>query len=113
MLNPAAAQNIALAIHELATNAAKYGALSNATGRVELSWSVSGLNGSQALSFRWQECAGPPVTIPQDRGFGSTVLEVVMGDYGQSHVKYASEGVVYDLIAPLDTITPRAAPASC
>jgi PAS domain S-box-containing protein len=105
VLNPKAAQNIALAIHELATNAAKYGALSNEIGWVDVSWSVSASDGSRALSFAWQECGGPPVTIPQSKGFGNTVLEVVMRDYGRPQIKYASKGLMYRLTAPLDTIT--------
>ena len=104
VLNPKAAQNVALAIHELATNAAKYGALSNEIGWVDVSWSVSSSNGSSALCFAWQECDGPPATTPQSKGFGSTVLEVVMRDYGQPQIKYASEGLIYRLTAPLDAI---------
>ncbi|WP_407179534.1 PAS domain S-box protein [Bradyrhizobium sp. STM 3562] len=111
MLNPTAAQNFGLAIHELATNAAKYGSLSNEAGWVDVSWAVTGSNGSKALSLTWQECAGPPVNIPGGRGFGSTVLEVVMSDYGQSQINYASEGLVYHLTAPLSAIT--LSPAAC
>jgi two-component sensor histidine kinase len=62
MLTATAAQNFSLALHELATNAAKYGALSNGLGRVHVSWSVANDNGSGRLTFRWKESDGPPVT---------------------------------------------------
>jgi two-component sensor histidine kinase len=59
-LTARAAQNFALAVHELATNAAKYGALSNVTGRVQISWSKLPSNGSSLFTFRWKEQGGPP-----------------------------------------------------
>jgi two-component sensor histidine kinase len=98
--------HFALAIHELATNAAKCGALSNATGWVDISWSADPSNDSGTFSFLCQEHAGPAVTKPERRGFGSTVLEIVMGDYfgEQAHVEFASSGVIYQLTAPLDVI---------
>ena len=81
MLTAQAAQNFALALHELATNAAKYGALSNLTGRVHISWSVLKPNGYRHFVFRWQERGGPSVTPPTSKGFGSAVLEQVMAEY--------------------------------
>jgi two-component system, chemotaxis family, CheB/CheR fusion protein len=106
LLNPKAAQNFALAIHELATNAAKYGALSNGSGSVDITWIVSLSNECSKLCFRWQERGGPLVTCPERKGFGSTVLEIVMGDCcsDQPHVEFAGSGVVYQLTAPLGTI---------
>jgi len=58
----ARAENFALALHELATNAAKCGALSNATGGVHISWSTAPSNGSRLFTFRWHEQGGPPVS---------------------------------------------------
>ena len=81
VLNAKAAQNFALAVHELATNAVKYGALSNQSGRVHISWSVGKPNGHDQFMFRWQERGGPPVSPPTRKGFGSTVLEQVMAEY--------------------------------
>ena len=81
LITAKAAQNFALALHELATNAVKYGALSNATGRVHISWSTSKPNGTPVFAFRWQERGGPPVSPPAHKGFGSVVLEQVMAGY--------------------------------
>src|SRR5262249_33553089 len=83
ILSPQAAQNFALALHELATNAAKHGALSVPGGRVIIEWGVDPPNvdatsGAGRFSFHWQERDGPPVTKPGRKGFGSTVLERVM-----------------------------------
>jgi PAS domain S-box-containing protein len=104
MLNARAAQNFALALHELATNAAKYGALSNSTGRVHVSW----LKGPDRLTFRWEEQGGPPVRPPGQRGFGSVVLEQVMAEYFEEppRIDFASSGIRYSLTGSLDSIAP-------
>ena len=70
LLPPATAQTIALALHELATNAAKYGALSDGAGRVELVWRV----GSGKLELVWAESGGPRITPPSRRGYGSRAI---------------------------------------
>ena len=67
-----AAQAIAVMLHELATNAVKYGALSNSGGRIDLTWQL-GIDGQ--LLLRWAETGGPPVAKPTRRGFGSRVIE--------------------------------------
>jgi PAS domain S-box-containing protein len=107
VLSAKAAQNFALALHELATNAAKHGALSNATGRVHIGWTTSKSNGSGRFSFRWQERGGPAVLPPRQRGFGSTVLENVMGEYFDvpPRIEFAPGGVVYELGGRLDAVT--------
>jgi two-component sensor histidine kinase len=105
-LTAKAAQNFALAVHELATNAAKYGALSNSNGQVRINWSLSGANGSQAFQFRWREAGGPRVTEPLHKGFGSAVLEQVMTEYcDQPHVDFAADGLRYELQGPLDAVS--------
>jgi len=63
---------ITLALHELATNAVKYGALSNATGRVHVAWELAAVD---RLKFRWRESGGPPVGRPKRKGFGSILIE--------------------------------------
>jgi PAS domain S-box-containing protein len=107
ILTAKAAQNFALAVHELATNAAKYGALSNATGRVEISWSSMVSNGSNIFSFRWHELFGPPVLPPTQKGFGSAVLEQVMADHFEvsPRIDFAAAGIKYELSGPLDALT--------
>lgn len=69
-LHPATAQSLALAIHELVTNAVKYGALSVPAGHVALAWEI----GPEALEIRWTETGGPPVCPPIRRGFGTKVI---------------------------------------
>lgn len=75
-LKPRAANAASLALHELATNAVKYGALSTESGRIELAWSRTADGG---FVIEWSEAGGPPVKPPERRGFGSTLLEHVTG----------------------------------
>ncbi|HVW72270.1 MAG TPA: sensor histidine kinase [Rhizomicrobium sp.] len=72
-LNPKRALALGMAFHELATNAAKYGALSNATGVVHVRWAV--LPDGKTLQFTWEEQGGPPVVPPRHRGFGLRLIE--------------------------------------
>ena len=72
---PKAAETFALAIHELATNALKYGALSRPPGRIELTWRIDEAPEPPQLIFEWRERGGPPVEGPQRKGFGSELLE--------------------------------------
>jgi PAS domain S-box-containing protein len=97
-LRPAAAQSLALIIHELVTNAVKYGALSSAQGRVHLEWRP----GKQDLLIRWREDGGPPVTAPTRRGVGSTVIERACGQL-DARVSYdwAPGGLSFELRAPI------------
>lgn len=75
MLKPQPGLSLAMAIHELASNAAKYGALSTPAGRLAVSWAVGGA-ARDMLSFRWLETGGPPITgPPAQRGFGTTLIE--------------------------------------
>ncbi|MGH9582720.1 MAG: HWE histidine kinase domain-containing protein [Bryobacteraceae bacterium] len=69
-LSPEKAQNLALALHELATNSAKYGALSVSKGRLDIEWQVSG----GVLALHWRESGGPPVQPPPTQGFGTKIL---------------------------------------
>ena len=107
ILKASAAQSFALALHELATNAAKYGALSNATGRVHISWSKHTSNGSDRFTFRWQELGGPLVRPPVRKGFGSVVLEEAMTEHLDvpPRIDFSIAGVTYELIGPLDALT--------
>ncbi|MCB8838835.1 sensor histidine kinase [Aurantimonas sp. VKM B-3413] len=103
-LNAAAAQTIGLALHELATNAAKYGALSSSEGRVRISWSLG-----DEFTLVWRESGGPPVIEPKSSGFGTLVTQkmTARGLGGQVDMNYARDGVVWTLTAPSDAIRPQ------
>jgi PAS domain S-box-containing protein len=89
-LNAAAAQAIGLAMHELATNAGKYGALSTDKGRIDIDWGTEG----ETLTMNWTERDGPPVSSPQRRGFGTIVMEQMTGRSvgGAVDLDYAPSG---------------------
>ena len=74
-LSPRLAVVLSMIVHEIATNAAKYGALSNDTGRVALDWEAIDDNAKRKLRVVWREAGGPPVTAPVQRGFGSRLIE--------------------------------------
>ena len=94
---------MALALHELATNAAKYGALSRPEGRVSLSWDVSGEGPDRRLGLSWRESGGPVVTPPARTGFGTRLIERGLASELKAAVAidYAPAGVVCTLTAPL------------
>jgi two-component sensor histidine kinase/CheY-like chemotaxis protein len=98
LLNPRAANAMSLALHELATNAVKFGALSVDTGRVEVDW--RGLEDG-GLSLSWVERGGPLVANPARRGFGCTLLEKVTGRElsGEARISFSSEGVRATILA--------------
>ncbi|MBL6455589.1 PAS domain-containing protein [Belnapia sp. T6] len=98
-----AAQPLAMAVHELATNAVKYGALSTAAGRVAVAWEVAGEE-EPVLRLRWSESGGPPVVAPPvRRGFGSRVLEGTVQRQlgGQVRLDWAATGLVCAMEVPL------------
>ena len=74
-LTPKAGLALSMAIHELTTNAAKYGALSTEAGRLTVTWKVTGATGGQTLTLNWTEAGGPRVEPPARRGFGTTLIE--------------------------------------
>ena len=94
-LKPSAVQGFALVLHELATNAAKYGALSVAGGKISVNWSVQKNSTEPSLAFDWQERGGPPAKPPERRGFGSILLENALSTGGQPSFVYALEGFSY------------------
>ncbi|MBL8268005.1 chemotaxis protein CheB [Steroidobacter sp.] len=77
-LTAKAAQTLSMALHELCTNAAKYGALSTISGQVDVSWSVTNAAPNDRLSLQWIETGGPPVVPPTRRGFGSELIERIV-----------------------------------
>ena len=110
ILTAQAAQNFALALHELATNAAKYGALSTQDGQVSISWSVSESDARGRFTFNWQEQGGPTVVPPTAKGFGRVVLEQVMAEFFDPppRIEFSPTGVSYGLSGSLVAITPPA-----
>lgn len=108
-LSPTAVQTFALIVHELSTNAAKYGALSNADGEVEVEWSLTHKGGAgQSLRFTWAEHGGPPVLPASHEGFGLALINAV-GSNGDSRpaIDFAPGGFSCRLCVPLETITPN------
>lgn len=105
MLKPELVLAFALALHELATNATKYGALSAVGGHVVLSWSVTPPEPGEdpRLRLRWKEFGGPPVRPPSRKGFGSMMIERSLRSYfrGESIITYPPDGLQFDLDAPL------------
>ena len=85
------AGNLALAIHELATNALKYGALSNSSGRVLISWTVEPADADRRISLEWRERGGPPATKPKREGFGSRVVSSALARERDAQVKQLFE----------------------
>lgn len=98
------AQTLAMAINELATNAIKYGALSNDMGIVSLSWAKITRDGETFLEFEWAEQGGPACCVPDRSGFGSTLLtRILPGDFrGEAKLNYQESGMHYTLLAPLE-----------
>lgn len=94
-LPPAVAVSIGMALHELATNAARHGALGSPKGRVEVSWTVSSTSDERRLVLTWQESGGPPVREPQRRGFGSRMIEHGLKHdlQGEAKLYFESTGV--------------------
>lgn len=103
MLNPKASIAVAMLLHELSTNAARYGSLSVRGGRVSTTWSVRGDNGNEMLSLSWSEMGGPPVSRPDHQGFGSRMIErVATGELGgRFSADYPPEGFRFSLDIPV------------
>jgi two-component sensor histidine kinase/CheY-like chemotaxis protein len=99
-----ATQAVAMNLHELATNAAKYGALSTAAGRVDVTWMVESADRGGCLTLDWVERGGPPVAVPEKIGFGSTMLrqtvETQLG--GQLTLDWHPAGLMCRIAMPAD-----------
>lgn len=102
-LAPKIALSLSLALHELATNAVKYGALSVASGHVQISWTFDAVKG---VELSWRESGGPTVTTPKRRGFGSTLIEraLAMETAGSSKLIYEPSGVACVITLPASTV---------
>jgi PAS domain S-box-containing protein len=103
LVSPKPAVVMALAFHELAINALKYGALSTAGGHVDIRWSVED---GDRLNIAWTEAGGPPVRPPERRGFGSRIVELALPNElgGQVDVDYRAEGLRCQISSPLSAL---------
>jgi PAS domain S-box-containing protein len=104
LLRPEAAQALGMALHELATNAGKYGALSCRAGTVHVEWEIAANGRGPYFKIRWIERGGPPPKQPERQGFGQKVM-VQMAEYaldGKVSLTYPGSGLVWELAAPVD-----------
>ncbi len=105
-LSPRASLAFAMALHELATNAAKYGALSADIGRVIVNWEIVTGKDADQVELRWEEIGGPPVKPPTRTGFGSKMIERMLSAEigGKAKIDYRPRGVVCTIKTPLDNL---------
>lgn len=103
-IKPNVAQNFALAIHEMATNAAKYGALSTPKGRLDVSWALE----ADRLVLRWKETGGPQASRPEKLGFGTKVIEASIKRQldGSIENEWTADGLRITLAVPAEHFTP-------
>src|SRR5712672_2454812 len=106
-LSPRFAVVLSMILHEMATNAAKYGALSNDAGTVKLDWQVIAEHAGPKLRLVWTEAGGPPVVAPVQRGFGSRLIERSARDQlgGEATVDFLPRGVVYTVTCALEGVS--------
>lgn len=107
LLRPRAVLTLAMAFHELITNAAKYGALSAPGGGIEIQWQPVDEGGRPMLRIAWMERDGPPVAEPAQRGFGSRLIEgsIAAELRGRARLTFAPEGLRCEMAIPLEEVT--------
>jgi PAS domain S-box-containing protein len=103
-LGPTAAVSLSLLLHELATNAIKYGSLSGPIGGVSVSWCLTGDREDKILTFSWKEIGGPTIFEPLKKGFGSKLISAGLAGNGQVKLFYKPEGFEAEFKAPLSAI---------
>jgi two-component sensor histidine kinase len=102
VIGGAFAQMFALVLHELATNAAKYGSLSVPSGRLLVRWDVAQREPEPELTFAWTETGGPPASPPAERGFGSELIGTALGT--TPRIAFAPDGLVFEITLPMSAI---------
>jgi len=107
---PRMALALAMALQELATNAVKYGALSNGTGHIRVHWKLNGASTPDRLQLMWEETGGPPVHKPVRRGFGTRLIERSLAHDldGEVRIEFAPSGILCSVDAPLAGCIARA-----
>jgi PAS domain S-box-containing protein len=103
-LGPRATLSLSMLLHELATNALKYGALSTEAGSVIVSWSLECLDGGAELALHWRERGGPPAAEPDRRGFGSRLIGMGLVGTGGCELRYLPHGFEAEFRAPLSQV---------
>lgn len=108
-LRAEAVEKIGLAIHELTTNAVRYGALSNDTGAVTINWQIEGTNDDALFRLQWKELGGPPITEPPSKGFGMAVIERNPRGIEEANVicHHEADGVFWEFTAPAKRVLTR------
>ena len=104
MVRREAAQSFALLLHELTTNAVKYGALSVPTGTVEVGWSVGREDCPGMFVLSWQEAGGPTAAPPPRTGYGRKIIEDTVRRIGHYQIEYAPSGLKFHMEAPFDKV---------
>jgi two-component sensor histidine kinase len=108
-LEPKRALTMALVLHELATNASKYGSLSGISGNVAIHWSIAG----NQLDLEWRESGGPIVLKPERQGFGSRLVTGILGSFaGKIDARFEPTGLVCHVAIGLEATTPTASSES-
>ncbi len=101
---PRAALSTSLLLHELTTNALKYGALSN-QGTIDIDWDIDGSGDERRFVLRWTERGGPPAKRPTSKGFGSRLIQMGLAGAGGSKLDYGSDGLAATFEAPIADLT--------
>jgi two-component sensor histidine kinase len=109
-LSPQASLSFALVLHELATNATKYGALRTAGGAVDIKWNIDQPPEKPVFHFSWQESGGPPVSKPEAQGFGSRLIRSTLAGLGTVDMEYAPSGFVLRFSGQLSALTHSVVP---
>ena len=104
VITPRAAQQFAMIVHELTTNALKYGALSSPGGRISICCTIDRSNDGGSFVFSWKESGGPRVSPPERRGFGSVILLEAAQQFGSVAMNFLPEGLTYELQLELKEI---------
>jgi PAS domain S-box-containing protein len=104
-LGPRAALSLALIVHELATNAVKYGSLSVPAGKLDVSWGIGELEDEPAFDLEWRESGGPAVVEPDRQGFGSRLINAgIAGASSRVEMSYSPSGLAFHIVALLASV---------
>ncbi|HTO34000.1 MAG TPA: GAF domain-containing protein [Pararhizobium sp.] len=101
---PRSSLSLSLLLHELATNAVKYGSLSSPAGRVSINWSINGTGDQATFHFEWKEDGGPPASPPKSKGFGSRLINMGLTGTGDVTASYDPSGFMVEMTAVLSQL---------